>query len=103
MTGLHAHLESESRDCDGRYTSGYVVEMTTEEKHDSFGDLLFKERVLTNVVSLYGGTLVITPNGLSWNEVTEEGYRASEVRWCEEECDDVRTWQRDHTAERAGY
>jgi hypothetical protein len=101
---LHAHAEGSSRDCDGTYTNGHVYEMTLTERCDQFGDLHFKERVLVNTVSLHGlGTLAVRPDGLSWHEQTEEGYRASEIRWCEDDCPDERSWQRDHRAEEAGY
>ena len=101
---LHAHMTSASRDCDGDYTAGHVYEMTTQEKADQFSDLVFKDRVLANVVSLHGyGTLTVTPEGIEWREDTEEGYRAVDVRWCEDECPEERSWQRDHRAEAAGY
>ena len=103
MNGLHAHVETDARDCDGRYTDGHVFEKNTLERADDLGDYSFKKRVLARVVSIYGhGTLKVTPDGLSWHEDTDEGYHRVEVRWCEDECEDC-TWQRDHTAERAGY
>lgn len=103
-TDVHAHVSTESRDCDGRYTGGHVVEMTLEERCSAFGELEFKGRVLTNVVTLHGaGTLQVTPDGLEWWEQTDEGYSAADVRWCEDECPDERPWMRDHTAEAAGY
>lgn len=101
MNGLHAHVETDARDCDGRYTQGYVLEKTTLERDG--GDYSFKTRVLAKVVSIHGsGTLSVTPEGLSWHEDTDEGYRRVEVRWCEDECEEC-TWQRDHTAEKEGY
>jgi hypothetical protein len=100
---LHAHVETESRDCDGRYTGGHVEQMTLQERCDPYGDLLFRQRVLGGVVSLHGrGTLDVSPEGMTWNETTEEGYRAADVRWCEDDCPEA-SWQRDHTAERMGY
>lgn len=100
---LHAHVETDSRDCDSRYTGGHVLEMTTQERADAFPELTFKDRVLVGVVSLSGdGLLTVTEDGLSWHEQTEEGYRTAEVRWCEEDCEEA-SWQRDHTAEAAGY
>lgn len=101
---VHAHVRNQSRDCDGDYSSGHVTEMTLEERCDSFGDLHFKERVIADVVNVHGyGTLTVTPDGVDWHEQTEEGYRAAEVRWCEDECREERPWQRDHRAEAAGY
>jgi hypothetical protein len=104
MSGLHAHVTTASRDCDGDYSSGYVLEMSTLEKDDQFPDLTFKDRVMGSIVSLHGhGTLTVTPEGLAWHEQTEEGYRAADVRWCEEGCEGERSWQRDHRAESMGY
>jgi len=101
---LHAHMEGSSRDCDGDYSRGHVYEMTTLEKDDQFGDLHFKQRVIGNIVSLHGhGTLTVTPERVRWHEQTEEGYSAAEITWCEDECADTRSWQRDHRAEAAGY
>lgn len=100
---LHAHVEGESRDCDGKYSSGHVSQMTLEERCDRNGDLHFQHRVLTYTVSLHGtGELKVTPEGLSWYEQTDEGYRATEVRWCSDDCEDA-SWQRDHSAEAMGY
>ena len=100
----HAHISANSRDCDGDYSSGRVDTMTLEERCDRYGDLHFKERVLANTVSLHGhGTLQVTPDGISWHEQTEEGYRAAEITWCEDDCLPERSWQRDHRAEAAGY
>ena len=101
---LHAHMDGRSRDCDGDYSRGHVYEMTTLEKADRNPEFAFKERVLSNTVTLHGhGTLTVTPDGLSWHEQTDEGYSAAEIRWCEEDCTDKRTWQRDHRAESMGY
>lgn len=101
---LHAHVETEQRDCDGLYTGGQVYEMVTEERADEqFGELRFKNRVFTSVVSLHGyGQATVTPTGLVWHERTEEGHRVADVTWCEDECG-AESWQRDHTAEAAGY
>lgn len=101
----HAHIESESRDCDGKYTSGRVDVPTLAERCDVFGELVFKDRILTSVVTIHGsGTLSVTPDGLEWHEDTDEGYRREDVRWCEEQdCPDMKPWQRDHTAESMGY
>lgn len=104
MNGLHAHWTSAARDCDGLYEQGGVYEMTTLEQGDDLAAYSFKTRVLASTVNLAGsGVLNVTEDGLTWSEATDEGYRAANVRWCEDECDDERTWQRDHTAERAGY
>lgn len=103
MSGLHAHVETDAQDCDGRYTQGYILEKTTLERADDLGDYSFKTRVLAGVVSIHGyGILHVNPEGIKWRERTDEGYHHADVRWCEDECEDC-TWQRDHTAEREGY
>lgn len=105
-SNLHAHEDRQSQDCDGRYTSGQVYEMTLEERCDpyGFGDLHFKQRVVSNAISVHAlrGKLDIDEDGFEWEERTEEGYRAVQIRWCEDTCSD-RSWQRDHSAEAAGY
>lgn len=101
---MHAHMEYSTRDCDGTYTGGNVYEMTTQEKAEEFGPWVFQQRVVATTVNVHGyGTLVVTPLGITWDEPTEEGYRAVEIRWCEDECPQERSWQRDHRAEEAGY
>lgn len=102
---LHAHAESQSRDCDGMYSSGVDYEPTLDERVDEFGDLHFKQRVISYMVNVdpdSEGTLTVRSDEVSWYERTEEGYRATEVRWCEGECAG-QSWQRDHSAEAAGY
>jgi len=102
---LHAHTSSKSRDCDGDYSSGgNVYEMTTQERCEEFGDLHFQQRVVGYTVSLHGhGELKVTPEGVEWYETTDEGYRATDVQWCSDECPAERSWQRDHRAEAMGY
>lgn len=103
----HAHVGTESRDCDGRYTGIYVEMPNDDERCDLLGDLYFKQRVLDDIVSLHGdGTLKVSPTGLDWYEQTDEGYRSAEVLWCADDtCSDIRPRHRyrDHTAEAAGY
>lgn len=31
MSQIHAHIETDTADCDGRYTSGYTMQLTSEE------------------------------------------------------------------------
>lgn len=102
---IHAHVETDSRDCDGRYTKGYTDVLTTVERVSEFGELEFKERVMNSVVSLSAehGTLEVTATGLLWRQPTDEGYSSADVTWCEQENCDDKSWQRDHSAERAGY
>lgn len=102
-SNLHAHVESESRDCDGMYSQGHVAAMTTLEMNEEFPDLVFKDRVITGIISVSGyGSLNVTPHGVFWDESTEEGYRRVDVTWCNDTCTGS-SWQRDHTAEAAGY
>jgi len=113
---LHAHVESESADCDGRYSRDYVLTMWDDEKTDEMGDLKFESRVIGDVVSTnYPGTLTVTPADpsdpirdpamLEWSASTEEGFEAKVVRFCRDaDCDlDEPGTQRDHSAEAAGY
>lgn len=103
---LHAHVSTDSADCDGRYSRTYVETPTEAERADDFSDLVFKERVLAAYVSVVPGIVVkveVTMDGFTAAETTDEGYRHVEVEWCEyEECDDAPTY-RDHRAESMGY
>lgn len=101
----HAHIGTESQDCDGRYTGGRTEVLNDDERCHEFGDLHFKQRVMAGVVTLHGtGTLNVSPEGMHWSERTDEGYQSAEVRWCDDKnCSDLKSWQRDHTAEAAGY
>lgn len=102
---VHAHVITRSRDCDGEYRSGHTVTLTSEERCDQFGDLTFKERVISSIISVHAedGSLTVRPHAVEWHEPTDEGYRASSVEWCEDDCADGRSWQRDHRAEAMGY
>lgn len=86
---LHAHLHFQSRDCDGHYEHDRKEEMTAEEKASDFGDLEFKRRITGDIVSVIAeyATLRVDPDGMSWEEDTEEGFRAAQVEWCEENCE----------------
>jgi len=110
---LHAHVEAESADCDGRYSRDYILQMWDDEKSDEMGDLRFEARVIGDVVStIYPGHLTVTPASeseeieamLEWEAATEEGFEAKVVRFCRDTCDlDEPSTQRDHSAEAAGY
>lgn len=101
---IHAHVETESCDCDGRYTSGHTDVPNTDERTSQFGDILFKERVVCSVMSLHStGTFQVTPQRVFWNEQTDEGYRHAEITWCDDDGCVGKSWQRDHSAEAAGY
>lgn len=85
---LHAHIVSESRDCDGTHYSRRIDRPTDEERESTFGDLEFKHRIMGDVVSVIAvdGTLRVEKDRLSWHENTEEGYRTGDVDWCEDDC-----------------
>lgn len=104
----HAHVERSSADCDGTYSSEYIVEPNDEELDAKYGDLDFRDRVLTTVVSVWAidhhATMTVTPEGFEWREQTDEGYTNAEVRWCRDgACDPRATSYRDHRAEAMGY
>ena len=100
VSTLHAHVEHNSRDCDGVIESSHVSRPNDdEEDHD------FRDRMVGMTVSAHAnqGTLTVTDGDLSWHENTEEGYSATDVTFCHEpDCDAPRTY-RDHTAESMGY
>lgn len=101
---VHAHVVQNSRDCDGDYEHTHVDRPSAIERTAEFGDLDFKARVMAYIVSFHvNGLLSVTPDGLLWNQDTEEGYTRTVVNWCEDEaCSDRRT-QRDFRAESMGY
>jgi hypothetical protein len=97
---LHAHVETASADCDGRYSGSYTVVLNDDEIAESqkpvndFHDITFRERVLCQVVSAYatyGGTLTVkgddkgVSTSFEWNEGTEEGFRHAHATFCERE------------------
>jgi len=110
---LHAHVSTSSSDCDGpmyrEYVSGLNDAELTEHYRangvNDFHDLNFKARILENHVSFNGFVTVnMTAEGFNTHEPTEEGYRAAEVRWCEDEtCDPNAYSQRDVYAEQMNY
>lgn len=86
---LHAHIVSESRDCDGTYHSSRIDRPTAEEVASDFGDLEFKRRIIGDVISVIAqnGRLIVEPNRISWHEDTEEGYRTGDADWCVADCE----------------
>lgn len=95
----HAHVTTESADCDGRYSRGYVLEREGNSEH-------FKSWAIGNMTSGYdNGTLTIDPYGFTFDAPTEEGYISIGVSWCNDAdglCDRKSSF-RDHSAEAAGY
>lgn len=107
-TTLHAHVATAAADCDGTmYREWVACPNDAERANESWGDMLFRERMLTNHVSLhteYGVSVKVTADGFEMHETTDEGHRVAEVRWCEdEECDPNSYSQRDVYAEMMGY
>lgn len=111
---MHAHIEWESQDCDGRFIGSYAVTMNDEERSSKFlGTTDFQYRVLASVANVGArrGTLTVeeTEDGtplLYWSEATDEGGRSVEATFYtdEEYCgSDHTTTRRDHQAEAAGY
>lgn len=102
---VHAHVSTRSRDCDGEYRSGYTATLTSEERCSQFGDMEFKSRMVASTVSVIAeeGTLDVRPGVIAWYERTDEGFRETAVEWCEDDCADGVAWQRDLSAEAAGY
>jgi hypothetical protein len=113
-TNLHAHVSTSSSDCDGPMYRDYVATMNDAEQaedregdergYNNFADLHFKARILSNHVSFHAVCEISTnEDGFHVHENTDEGYRAAEVRWCEDECDESLASQRDVYAEMMGY
>ncbi len=116
-TNLHAHLTTSSRDCDGGHGNEWIERLNEAElaEHvaadgvNDFHDLHFKARILSNAVSFnfsegFDAEVHITDSGFDYREPTEEGYRAVEVRWCEDEdCVEPRNCVYDEYAQMMGY
>jgi hypothetical protein len=114
---LHAHVSTSARDCDGGHGQDYITVPNDDERqefadgqkrgYNNFADLTFKNRVLGNHVSFhseFGVTVKVDAEGFTMSEATEEGYRAAEVRWCEDaDCDPESGGQYDEYAEAMGY
>lgn len=100
---MHAHVDTQSKDCDGTYVRTVVY-----DNFDNLDDYGFRTKVLGLVASVYASeaTLKILDGGdLEYHEVTDEGYEHSFARFCEdEECLEGDTGSfRDLAAEAAGY
>lgn len=116
-TNLHAHVSTAASDCDGPMYDTYVTTLNDDERaeheaaeargYNDFHEYTFKGRVIASHTSYHPldcVTLTITPEGFRMQEVTDEGYRSADVRWCEDEsCDPNARSHRDVFAEAAGY
>ena len=102
---VHAHVEKETTDCDGRHTIRWVSEMNEVERKEEFGDLALKDRVMCWIVSMHAdsGMLSVNRGGITWHEDTEEGYVHTDVSWCEKPDCVEGVEHRDHYAEQRGY
>jgi hypothetical protein len=114
---LHAHVSTHSQDCDGPMYRDYIEQPNDDERaefaageargYNNFADLSFQARILSGHVSFhseYGVQVKMDKEGFVATEMTDEGFRNSEVRWCVDSgCDPNESWQRDVFAEQMGY
>jgi hypothetical protein len=113
---LHAHVSRSQRDCDGPTYDSYVevfndtevaeYEAAQVRGYNDFSDLHFKGRVLSGEVAFHAESaeVQITSDGFQYHEPTDEGFRAVDVRWCEDEsCDTGERSHRDVYAEMMNY
>jgi hypothetical protein len=97
----HIHVRVEAVDCDGTYLRAYISRPEGLDPLD-----LLKATVFEYLPPSEETTLVRTAGGsFEWTERTEEGHRNVSIEPCEKECQENRhnTYDRDLTAERAGY
>jgi hypothetical protein len=113
----HAHVSSESRDCDGRYSGGYVFRRFNKERTGTqreWDDWLDLYHLLVQDVAMVPDvdktTIEIKPSktgGYTFYAAqdTEEGYRCEIAVMCQDpDCDLLEGERfRDHTAESMGY
>ena len=111
---LHAHIDRQAADCDGPvydyrvevFNDAEVAEREAAQGINDFSDIHFMNRVLCNVASPYAAhqmTVKIDDEGIDVHEMTEEGFRSVQVRWCRDECDTGETRHRDIYAEMMNY
>lgn len=104
----HAHIETNSRDCDGPHEHSTSIILRDEHHPDGRfdqGDLI---RLFlpthTEFEFLVNNDRSITPFQCSWSIDTDEGFESTEITVCEDDrCDIGKTTQRDRFAEQAGY
>lgn len=102
----HAHITRRSRDCDGTYEHDEVEMPTDEERCSIFGDIQFKQRVISESINItgFGGTLDLEGETFTWYEKTEEGYVRVDGEWCYDCAETNKSSSfRDFAAEAAGY
>lgn len=101
-TSIHAHIDSDHRDCDGLYEARYITRPAEGQSREDF---------LADLDEFYvyeGGReeAGIDEDGrYGWesHEATEEGYRSVWVILCTDKCDDDGGIRFDRSAESAGY
>lgn len=105
---LHAHLDWESRDCDGRYSGTSATVINPDESEYDFEIRMLGSRI--SWPSSYEGPVEISLHVLESGkhqivsrQDTEEGYSNAAITFCEDECDVGKTGFRDYTAESMGY
>lgn len=82
---LHAHISTESVDCDGNQVSTHTEFMNDDEFMSPYGDLDFKGRIATNTISwVEDGRLTTDDTCMVWHCETDEGYNRTFVQWCED-------------------
>lgn len=94
---IHAHVERNSQDCDGRYSQTAVYVADDDQTDDAFRQWAFDLFSHGATVSGTGGHNFYTFC------YTEEGYLSNDVVFCTEDDTDEPGTFRDYTAEAAGY
>lgn len=104
---IHAHIEVESRDCDGKYEHMWVV--VSEDGQDDLAFIQYITGLYANPYAIDSEQRVhsaLLGDGdirMVVTEPTEEGYRSTDITFCHDECDTTERGHRDHMAEAAGY
>lgn len=102
-TRFHAHVESESRDCDGRYSGRWTVGL--DNNFDGREDIInyLNEFYVYESGQVEAGNDADGRYGWESHEPTEEGYRSVWVTYCTDAHCTSESEARDHSAEAAGY
>lgn len=101
---MHAHVSTESRDCDGKYERQYTRKPRAGQTDDDFrADTLWALLPIDLGPESDPVRVMFTRFGFDFTEPTEEGYRAVDVTWCTDDDADQPARYRDHTAESMGY
>lgn len=96
---MHAHVSTESADCDGRYSRSYVL--VSDPGQDDF----HFNREITSIIlgNESEGTATFTSDGFTFDSPTDEGFVHTEIEWCNDSDCAMTTTFRDHSAEAMGY